>query len=167
MASPNPNLFSRLSQQHLDPAENFTACFTCLTKESSFARIVNEIVSQPHPAKLLGRRGRLVNSRPACSHRRGVDYHVEPAEVLGPSRSTSGLESLGQVVGAFAISRHQRRFGAGLAKRPKHCPRSAAGSNHGTSYAAKIAQFSPQRRRESFRVSVVAEQLIAFGDYCV
>src|SRR5262249_28908432 len=51
-ASPQLELFHSLRQQHLHPTQRFASCVTSDTQKARLKWIVNEIVSQPHPAKL-------------------------------------------------------------------------------------------------------------------
>src|SRR6266567_3239300 len=129
MACPQFELLDRLRQKHLDSAKCFASRVARLADESSFNWIVNEIVSQPHPAKLISSCRRFVLMLAARAERRCVDDDVEFFKPRIRQRFTRSAELRREFFSLLRLARKQRNACAGRVQHPQYRARRAAGTD--------------------------------------
>src|ERR1051326_713793 len=104
-ANPQFELFNGLGYQHLKPAQRFASGQASLAQESGFRWIVNEIVSQSHPAKLFSAHRGFVLSGSLRPERRRIYHEIKSLEAGIGKRTTTNVKTLSQGFSFLQIAR--------------------------------------------------------------
>src|SRR5262245_54716165 len=160
LAGPQLELFHSLRQQHLHPTQRFAFRVTSDPQKARLKWIVNEIVSQPHPAKLgFADRCHLLicagHSQGSCIHN-----NIELGEIGIRQLTVRDAEVTRCQSRSLDVSSKQADVGAVVGKGPQSRPRTTSSPDYRASCVLDRSKSIAQRRDETLRISVVAKQPI-------